>query len=166
MTTATLGDNLGQCHKCPLRARECIGACACTVDGKDILDHAQTGECPHPDGPRFTEPGAATPTPVPRPAQRPAALDWPARGPELWRELHQRPRDTAGDDSQWLDAFAGRIPCGECRRHFLELQRTDPPDFSSPAAYFASTVNWHNQVNDRLGKPRMPLDEAKRFWGY
>lgn len=45
--------NISRCHRCPLRQRGCNGACACTVDGRDIVEHAQANRCPHPDGPRF-----------------------------------------------------------------------------------------------------------------
>ena len=34
------------CHKCDRRQRECNGACACTVDGVDIIEHAKAGKCP------------------------------------------------------------------------------------------------------------------------
>lgn len=34
------------CHRCPHRQQTCAGACPCTIDGRDILDHATTGDCP------------------------------------------------------------------------------------------------------------------------
>lgn len=34
------------CHLCPDRQTPCNGPCACTVDGRDILDHARKGDCP------------------------------------------------------------------------------------------------------------------------
>ena len=34
------------CSRCPHSARNCRGPCACTVDGKDIREHAESGYCP------------------------------------------------------------------------------------------------------------------------
>ena len=61
--------NLKTCVSCQNRQRQCQGPCACTVDGRDIKDHAKSGECP--DG-RF--PTGNEPKPVdPREALNPAA---------------------------------------------------------------------------------------------
>ncbi|HZL36329.1 MAG TPA: hypothetical protein VFC78_13505 [Tepidisphaeraceae bacterium] len=43
---ATIGYNLAACHACPRRQSKCAGACACQVDGRDIIAHAQAGDCP------------------------------------------------------------------------------------------------------------------------
>lgn len=40
------------CHACEHRQRECTGSCACTRDGRDIIEHAGAMDCP--EG-RFTE---------------------------------------------------------------------------------------------------------------
>jgi hypothetical protein len=42
----TLGRNLSNCHRCPRRQRKCAGACACLMDGVDIIVHASAGDCP------------------------------------------------------------------------------------------------------------------------
>jgi hypothetical protein len=42
-----LSDNIHVCHRCPFRQEPCNGSCACTVDGRDIIDHAERGDCPH-----------------------------------------------------------------------------------------------------------------------
>jgi hypothetical protein len=34
------------CHLCKDRKKNCNGPCACTVDGRDIIDHAKAGDCP------------------------------------------------------------------------------------------------------------------------
>jgi hypothetical protein len=34
------------CARCPHSQRGCQGPCACTVDGRDILEHAAEGYCP------------------------------------------------------------------------------------------------------------------------
>jgi hypothetical protein len=37
---------LATCHRCPDRQRNCHGPCACTLDGRDILEHARERYCP------------------------------------------------------------------------------------------------------------------------
>jgi hypothetical protein len=39
-----------------------------------------------------------------------------------------------------------------------------PPDYSSHEAWFAWGVKAHNEVNQRLGKPIVSLEEAKHIW--
>lgn len=38
--------NIHVCHRCDLRQKECAGPCACTVDGRDIIEHVEAGDCP------------------------------------------------------------------------------------------------------------------------
>lgn len=38
--------NIRACHACPLRQGTCAGPCPCTVDGRDIIDHAKAHDCP------------------------------------------------------------------------------------------------------------------------
>jgi hypothetical protein len=40
------GKNVSICHTCPRRQKECAGACACLEDGRDIIKHAEAGDCP------------------------------------------------------------------------------------------------------------------------
>jgi hypothetical protein len=47
-----LAANVRACHLCPLRQRPRNGRSDC-IDGRDIIDHAQAGYCPHGEGPRF-----------------------------------------------------------------------------------------------------------------
>jgi hypothetical protein len=139
--------NLLACHR---HLREigtaCNGACACPVDkeGRDILALAGAGECP--EG-RFAG-GEAMTAPAPNPWAN-------GRGAALWGFLH-----CATDaDQAWLDRFAAMIPCGECRAHFTGLLLKVPPAFG--AGWFEWTVEIHNAVNRRLGKPAMGLGEAR-----
>jgi hypothetical protein len=34
------------CHRCQHRQKKCRGACACGIDGADIIVHATSGQCP------------------------------------------------------------------------------------------------------------------------
>jgi hypothetical protein len=85
---------------------------------------------------------------------------------QLWRELHKRPATARHleDEDQWLEKFAGRIPCGACKDHFKQLLREVPPDYTTRENYFAWTVEIHNRVNRRLNKPEVSVDEAMGVW--
>lgn len=80
------------------------------------------------------------------------------QGPGLWRELHLVA--LAGIiDAAWLDRFTVRIPCGDCRAHWTELLKLHPGPYD-----FAWTVDRHNDVNLRIGKPVTGLDEVRRLY--
>jgi hypothetical protein len=84
----------------------------------------------------------------------------------LWVELHHFPFSDSWSCQtrcQWWKNWQARVPnlgC-DCRRHWRDLVERMPPDFSSPAAFFAWSVSAHNAVNTRLGKPVVPLEEAR-----
>jgi hypothetical protein len=42
----TFTRNILICHACPSRQRNCMGSCACLRDGRDIIDHAKSHDCP------------------------------------------------------------------------------------------------------------------------
>lgn len=91
--------------------------------------------------------------------------DWAVLGPSMWAELHRWAfRADLARARDWLDAFSAKIPCGECRVHWSGLLRRLPPDASSHDRLFRWTVDAHNAVNDRLGKPRLTLGEAIQRW--
>jgi hypothetical protein len=80
---------------------------------------------------------------------------WARVGPKLWAELHARPAKYQGDvaaEMEWLEGFAGRLSCGECKTHWRKMTAATPPDLTSAAAYYQWTVDSHNAVNVRLGK--------------
>lgn len=91
----------------------------------------------------------------------------PDTGRALWRLLHayahSRPDGPLSPAEQlaaraWLAAFetavveasAGLCPCAQ---HWGRIVAQTPPDLTSRAAFFWWTVDVHNQVNARLGKP-------------
>ena len=90
---------------------------------------------------------------------------WPVAGPLMWAELHHWAIGGGHRDGDaWLERFTARIPCGDCRRHWIDTIDQHPPEFDSVASLFAWTVTVHNRVNERLGKPTMSLDDAIIFW--
>lgn len=85
-------------------------------------------------------------------------------GPSLWQELHERPSKIGSRpfghlidrkrEFAWLvDDFSKRIPCEECREHFLKhlLAHRLPETLDEYAAWI---IEYHNVVNAKLGKPR------------
>ncbi len=63
-----------------------------------------------------------------------------------------------------------RSPCGECKKGYRELIADHPFDYSSPDAFFVSTVVLHNLVNQKLidggdtTKRIMSIEEARQMW--
>jgi hypothetical protein len=69
-------------------------------------------------------------------------------------------------DAEGLAAWESTIPqyeCG-CRAFYAKHKAANPPDFSSPEAFFAWGVNLHNAVNRKLGKPELTIEEALSIW--
>lgn len=83
-------------------------------------------------------------------------------GPKLWADWHTRALTHRGDDTAYLTTLGRNLPCGECAQHYAERLATHPPRFSDPAFdYFTWTVDFHNAVNARLGKPPMTVEAAR-----
>jgi hypothetical protein len=79
-----------------------------------------------------------------------------------WKSLHDGSILTPRDLAKWEI----RIPqygCS-CKRFYAEWKAANPPDFSSPEAFFAWGVALHNAVNAKLGKPEITIDEALSIW--
>lgn len=157
------------CARCPRSAQNCAGSCPCTVDTKDITLHQARRYCPLA---RYGEgsdakpagwdelPEAAMP-PAPVPGEAPD--DWSSRGPAMWAELHRRPLESQGDDAAWLEAFARRISCGDCREHWRSWVAANlPPE----PLTFEWTWRAHRAVSERLGKPSPTFEEARAYWGF
>lgn len=127
------------CHGCT-RGTELT---RCPADGRDFAEHAASGSCPlgkyknHSPDHSLLLPGQSIQD------------IW---GPSLWRELHAQARN--GISREWLDAFTARVPCGDCRRHWIELVKMIPPPLGDAYEW---SVAIHNAVNRRLGKPEWPL---------
>lgn len=65
-----------------------------------------------------------------------------------------------------LADWENRIPNYDCRcrEGYNQFKAADPPDFSSPMAFFHWTVRIHNAVNQKLGKPELTLGHALTLW--
>lgn len=57
------------------------------------------------------------------------------------------------------------FPCRKCRRHAVKYLDNHPvPQSKDEGSMFEWTVIFHNVVNKRLGKPEMPLEEARSLY--
>jgi hypothetical protein len=82
-------------------------------------------------------------------------------GRKAWSLLHRY----QGCDPVFLEAWQAWIPRGcSCKEDFGKVIADYPPDFSSPEAFW----NWgwflHNWVNEKLGKPIVSLEDARKLW--
>jgi len=71
-----------------------------------------------------------------------------------------------GCDPQWHELWVLLIPAFgcSCRQDFADYCKDNPPNFSSPAAYWLWGVHLHNWVNRKLGKTELTVEEALALW--
>lgn len=83
------------------------------------------------------------------------------QGEFAWNLLHSY----KGCDPQWFDLWKYFIPnrC-DCKSGYQNIVIDDPPDFSSPMAFFHWANRIHNAVNRKLGKREHTLGEALTLW--
>jgi hypothetical protein len=81
------------------------------------------------------------------------------RGRACWAELHGCQEPTQQWYAEWLKTVPS-FGCS-CRKNWDELTTKYPPDFSSREAFFKWSVDRHNDVNRKLGKPQVSVMEAE-----
>jgi len=98
--------------------------------------------------------------PVVKPIQRPVDLT-PRHSfyHALWAECHTKQDATPDWFADWLNRVPS-IGCS-CQRDFINYVEANPPDFND---FYKWSVDAHNFVNEKLGKPELTLDEAKAIW--
>jgi hypothetical protein len=84
------------------------------------------------------------------------------RKPNPWILLHDGSIKTIEKLTEW-ELLIPQYGCS-CKRFYAEWKADNPPDFSSPEAFFAWGVRLHNAVNAKLGKPEITIDEAYKIW--
>lgn len=94
------------------------------------------------DGSTHVEPVRASTVPC---CKEKPAVDAEVWGPPAWAELH-------GSTAIPTD-FAERIPCDQCRAHFLAYVAAHPPPVG---VFYQWSVDAHNECNARLGKKIWP----------
>jgi len=76
----------------------------------------------------------------------------------LWTELHTKSDPTP----EWFAGWLNRIPCGNCRSTARTILERIKPRYND---WFPWSVELHNAVNAKLGKPQVALQEAREIWG-
>jgi hypothetical protein len=85
-------------------------------------------------------------------------------GPILWGAIHIT--CLAGTATpEFINAFSDALPCPACASHFKELLMEFPfPASDDPIVLFEWSVNAHNRVNARIGKPILTMEQALSRW--
>ncbi len=87
--------------------------------------------------------------------------DMTDRGPGLWSKIHLWALAGApGDRGKWVQEFVAEVECGDCRQHAMQWVKEHPPGED----VFAWSVEWHNDVSRRLGKPEISVEAARVIW--
>ena len=97
-------------------------------------------------------------------------------GPAGWTYLHavcfgfytnERPSPAERRSARrFVWSFAYVLPCQLCRAHFLAHLVASPPAVHTRDALARWSVDAHNAVNVRTGKPALPFDDVARQYGY
>jgi len=94
------------------------------------------------------------------PAPRAPIVLTPYNGAAKWKRIHTLALTDSLTDAILADIAAMLPIC--CRPHWLTLMAQYPLPVTGQ---FAWTVERHNDVNARLGRPLMPLSEAHALYG-
>lgn len=106
------------------------------------------------------EPGADVWEAMPKPKH---AMN-PALGRELWGLIH-RGAPMPEERTAIVAEVLRRLPCGQCKRHAREWIVAHPPRVESAVAFAVWGWRFHDDTNERIGKPRVTLEEALVMWG-
>lgn len=88
-------------------------------------------------------------------------------GPYFWGTLHLACLGTKDLDKlrEFVNLYKYVMPCGSCCTHFATVLDELPfPESTDPLVLFGWSVDVHNIVNRRLGKPEMSMEQALRVW--
>jgi hypothetical protein len=96
-------------------------------------------------------------------------------GKHVWYSIHfislEYPLSPSEKDKETYFEFyrnlAKVLPCAVCREHFKKIWKWYPlttDALQSRESLFAWTVQVHNMVNEDLGKPEMPLSQARDLY--
>ena len=82
--------------------------------------------------------------------------------PNPWIALHNGSIVDASGLAEWEKTIP-QYECG-CRAFYAQHKADNPPDFTTPEAFFRWGVSLHNSVNRKLGKPELTIEEALSIW--
>ena len=81
-------------------------------------------------------------------------------GPYYWGMLHIAAMSNAPEFPELVQMFPGLLPCPTCSADFKKIVDNTP----LTGNYFMWSVDVHNQVNAKLGKPQVSYEDAHRRW--
>ena len=92
-------------------------------------------------------------------------------GPKLWQFLHACsfafPEDPTPDQTEafrkLLEALRVLLPCPMCRDHYNAFLEENPAPATCGSELQKWLVDFHNDVNARIGKPPVNLDQAREM---
>ena len=87
-------------------------------------------------------------------------------GPSIWRTIHSVAYESdklASENtfSNLIYELSFVLPCETCRNHMQNYLKDHPIPQNN---FFIWSVEFHNQVNIRLGKPIMSFEEASQIY--
>lgn len=93
-------------------------------------------------------------------------------GPGIWFSMHtDAAAAKTSEDKKYvckqIRNKQAKFPCKDCKEHFGFYLQNNPPESTingSEDALFLWTVNFHNAVNFRLGKPQVSYEDAKSIF--
>lgn len=105
-----------------------------------------------------------------------ACRNWKTiQGPKAWKALHLKALELEKQQPSvanflrfqtHVTSLRGRITCTDCRKETDQYYYAHPlPNWDRPDLFFAWTMDFHNYVNEKLGKPTLSVDEARQVWG-
>ena len=88
-------------------------------------------------------------------------------GPSAWAVLHKSAlhadfKSKREDWSVFVEKFLKNLPCDSCQEHASDYFKMNP--YKPENSAFEWTVQLHNHVNLRLGKPKHELESARTHW--
>lgn len=97
----------------------------------------------------------------------PVTVDMVEAGPPIWRDLHTSAIAWDGT-SESMQAIMRKVtkelPCGTCKQGWVQILSEIPLRASTADEFFAWTVEAHNRVNLKLGKPTMDVSTARMLY--
>lgn len=96
-------------------------------------------------------------------------------GPPFWFTLHNGaahlPTDLSPVSAQrlrnFIDAIPEMQPCAKCSEHaraYIEKNKSKIRDLKKGDEFFNFFVDFHNSVNELLGKPKFSYDQARSLY--
>ena len=90
-----------------------------------------------------------------------SCIDPAAFGPYYWAVIHLACLSEADGLQEFVNSLPGILPCPDCKEHLRENLTKLPFDSKDP---FRWSVELHNAVNKRLGKPMVSYEKALEHW--